>query len=249
MRRSRLAWLVAITCALAIAGSTRAQVPCTDSNGVKGLPLVELAAKRPAPHGRFAIMLTGDGGWRRIDVRVTNRFREAGVPVVGFLTPDYFKTLRSADESACAIERVIRAYRTKWKRDRVMVIGYSRGADVLPFLLSRLPADLRSTIDVVALLGLEATIDFRYHASWVPGYHPKEQQFAVQPELEKLRGMRILCVYGEKEKSSLCRTLDPDLAIAIRTPGSHHFAGKYGSIADEILAAASAGTAGVALKR
>ena len=121
-----------------------------------------------------------------------------------------------------------------------MLIGYSRGADILPFMISRLPPDLRASVDVVALLGLEPTIDFRYHASWVPMYHPKEEQFLVAPELEKLRGMRILCVYGEKEKDTLCRSLDPQLATAVREPGSHHFAGRYNNIADVILNAVPA---------
>jgi type IV secretory pathway VirJ component len=207
---------------------------CLANAGVTELPIIALPAKHP-PHGSFAIMLTGDGGWRRIDARVTNRFREAGVPVVGFLTPDYFKTRRTAEESACALERVIRYYKLHWKCDRVMLIGYSRGADILPFMASRLPQDLRASTDVIALLGLEPTIDFRYHASWIPFYHPAEPQFAVKPELEKLRGSRILCVYGEKEKDSLCRALDPQLATPVREPGSHHFAGRYKSIADVIL--------------
>ncbi len=213
---------------------------CSDNADVRGIPLIELPANRvTAKHHRFAIMLTGDGGWRRIDVRVTNRFRAEGIPVVGFITPDYYRTTRSADESACALERTIRFYKALWKCDRVLVIGYSRGADILPFMLSRLPAEVRGSIDVVALLGLEPTIDFRYHPSWIPFYHPKEPQFAVLPEMEKLRDYRILCFYGEKEKDSLCHALDPQMATIIREHGSHHFAGNYSGIAEAILRAAS----------
>jgi type IV secretory pathway VirJ component len=213
---------------------------CEGIADVRGLPLIELSAKRvDAKHHRFAIMLTGDGGWRRIDVRVTNRFREEGIPVVGFLTPEYFSTLRTADESACALERTIRFYRTLWKCDRVLLIGYSRGADILPFMLSRLPADVRASVDVVALLGLERSIDFRYHRSWIPFYHPKETQYAVLPEVQKLRDYRLLCFYGEKEKDSLCHALDPQMATIIRERGSHHFAGNYSGIADAILRAVS----------
>jgi len=211
---------------------------CVAIGGVTDLPLVTLPANHP-PHGTFAVMLTGDGGWRRIDVRVTDRFREAGVPVVGFRTNTYFDKRKTAEESACALERVIRYYKLHWKCDRVMLIGYSRGADILPFMASRLPQDLRASTSVIALLGLEPSIDFRYHASWIPFYHPKETQYPVKPELEKLRGTHILCVYGEKEKDTLCRALDPQLATAVREPGSHHFAGRYNNIADVILDAAS----------
>jgi type IV secretory pathway VirJ component len=208
---------------------------CTARADVRDLPLIELPAKHPA-HRRFAIMLTGDGGWRRIDERVTRRLRDAGLPVVGFRTPDYFRTGRTPEESACALERVIRFYKASWKCDRVVIVGYSRGADVLPFMLSRLPADLRASTGLVALLGLEPAIDFRYHASWIPFHHSNEPQHLVKPELEKLRGMRLLCVYGAKEKDSLCPSLDPQVATSVREPGSHHFAGRYTDVADVILA-------------
>ena len=56
-------------------------------------------------------------------------------------------------------------------------------------------------------------------------------------ELEKLRGQKVLCFFGEKEKQSICRTLDPTLVTAVHEPGSHHFAGNYKGIAETILAA------------
>jgi len=208
---------------------------CTAGADVRDLPLVELPVKHSA-NAPLVVMLTGDGGWRRIDVRITDRLREAGLPVVGFKTPDYFATERTPEQSACALERVIRFYKTAWKCDRIVIVGYSRGADILPFMISRLPADLRASTDVVALLGLEPTIDFRYHPSWIPFLHPKEPQHLVKPELEKLRGTHLLCVYGAKEKDSLCPSLDPGLATIVREPGSHHFAGRYTDVADVILA-------------
>jgi type IV secretory pathway VirJ component len=206
---------------------------CLARADVRDLPLREFPAANP--RGRIAILLTGDGGWRRIDAQIANRLREAGVPVAGFLVPDYFREQKTADESACALERTIRYYRARWNSDRVIVIGYSRGADVLPFMVSRLPADVRSSIDVVALLGLEPTIDFHYHASWIPFFHPREPQFPVLPEVRKLRGLRVLCVYGENEKGSACPSLSaPDVTV-VREKGGHHFAGNYRGIADTIL--------------
>ena len=215
-----------------------AEERCSAIVDITGLPLVKL----PATHkvsDRFAVMLSGDGGWRRIDDKVTDKLRAEGVPVVGFLTPDYFKVHRSPDEAACALERVIRFHQIEWKRDNVILIGYSRGADILPFMASRLPDDLLDSLSGIALLGLEPTIDFKYHPSWIPFIHWNEPQYPVAPELEKLRGENILCFYGAKEKDSLCRTLDPTLVTALGEPGAHHFGGNYRGIAEEILAATS----------
>jgi type IV secretory pathway VirJ component len=226
---------------VAVLAAAAAHAQCSARVDITGLPLVQLPAKKTSD--RFAVMLSGDGGWRRIDDKVTNKLRDEGVPVVGFLTPDYFKIRRTPEESACALERVIRFHQIAWKRDNVVLIGYSRGADVLPFMASRLPDDLRDSLSGIALLGLEPTIDFKYHPSWIPFVNWHEPQYRVEPEVAKLRGEKILCFFGEKEKDSLCRTLDPTLVTIVRERGSHHFAGNYKGIAETILSATAATSA------
>ena len=202
-----------------------------------GQQLVEQRATR-GTSDRLAVLLTGDGGWRRVDQQVAKYLRADGIDVVGFSTPDYFRERRTPEESAAALERVIRDYMQQWGKRRIVLVGYSRGADVLPFMASRLPQDLRDAVDVIALLGAEPMIDFKYHPSWIPFHHPHEKQFPVLPEIEKLRGQRIICIYGDREKSSLCPMLDPSLATIVRKPGGHHFAGHYDAIAAEIVKAA-----------
>ena len=153
---------------LLIAATARAQAPdehCSARADVRDLPLVELAATKQKGD-RFAIMISGDGGWRRIDTKVTDKLRADGMPVVGFLANDYFRTRRTPDQCGCALERVIRYYRIVFKKPNVVLIGYSRGADVLPFMASRIPLDLKPSVKLIALLGLEPTIDFKYTPSW-----------------------------------------------------------------------------------
>ena len=222
---------------LLAAGGAHAAVPderCAARADITGIPVVTLGAR--VPSDRFAVMITGDGGWRRIDQKITDRLRAAGIPIVGFIASDYFRTRRSPDESACALERVIRYYKIQWRKSKVMLIGYSRGADVLPFMASRLPRDLRESTQLIALLGLEPTIDFKYSPAWsLAAYTHKEPQYAVKPEMDKLRGQNVLCIFGAKEKNSLCHALDRRAFKVIAEPGGHHFAGKYRDIADVIL--------------
>jgi type IV secretory pathway VirJ component len=221
-----------------LAAAVSARADCIARADVRDLPLVELAATKQKGN-RFAIMISGDGGWRRIDSKVTDKLRADGMPVVGFLANEFFRTRRTPDDCGCALERVIRYYRIVWKKPNVVLIGYSRGADVLPFMASRVPANLRPSVKLIALLGLGPYIDFKYTPSWFFWHFKKEPQFPVKPEMEKLRGQNILCVYGEKEKSSLCHQLEPGLAKILREPGGHHFGGKYGDVAEAIIAEAA----------
>lgn len=202
------------------------------------LPIVVRPATGSRGSDTFAVMLSGDGGWRRLDILVTNELRKEGVPVVGLLSNSYFAPGRTPEEAAAALERLIREYGVRWNKPRVILIGYSRGADVLPFLVNRLSPGARAKVAAVALLGLEGLIDFKYHPSWIPFYHPHDPELPVKPEVDKLRGLKVLCVYGAAEKSSICQALDPHFVQTLRTPGHHHFAGHYVEVAKAILAAA-----------
>ena len=201
---------------------------------LQNIPLIELPAFKSSE--RFAVMLTGDGGWRRIDARVTDSLRAAGIPIVGFITSTYFRTQRTPEESARALEGVIRTYKLRWHKDKVILIGYSRGADALPFMISRLPDDIRSSVQLIALLGLEPSIDFQYNPPWTLAHYTRRQpQFTVLPEMEKLRGLNVLCVYGDKEKDTLCTKLDRSQFKIFRERGGHHFAGRYDEVSAAIL--------------
>lgn len=219
------------------AAAARAAVPderCSARADIADLPIVTADAKTPSD--RFAVMVTGDGGWRRIDRKITDRLRAAGIPIAGFIASDYYRQRRTPEESACALERVIRYYSIRWHRSKVLLIGYSRGADVLPFMASRLPSDIRDSTQLIALLGLQPAINFKYSPAWnLSAYIHKEPVFPVMPEVEKLRGQNVLCVFGAKEKDSLCHVLDKEAFKIVAEPGGHHFAGKYRDIADVIL--------------
>jgi len=200
-------------------------------------PTIELPAFNASD--RFAVMVTGDGGWRRIDAKVTDDLRGNGIPIVGFIASSYFQKRRTPEESACALAQLIRTYQERWHKERVILIGYSRGADALPFMINRLPPDVRASVQLTVLLGLEPWIDFEYHPYWTLAHYIQHApQYEVLPEVQKLRGQNVLCVYGEREKDTLCRKLDPTQFKIVREPGGHHFAGRYSAVGEAILNAA-----------
>ena len=199
--------------------------------------VLEFPAQQPSGH--FAVFLTGDGGWRPVDEQIKRTLNANGVSIVGISTPAYYSKRRTPEESGCALGQVIRKYQQQWNAQKVIVIGFSRGADVAPFMVNRLPADVRASLQLVALLGPEPTINFEYHPFWsVFRYIRHPQLFDVRPEIESLRGLNVLCVYGERETDSLCPTLEPSQFRLVREPGGHHYGGRYDEVARAILDAA-----------
>jgi len=123
---------------------------------VDGLPLVEMAPPRLGEP--LAIFMSGDGGWRAIDRRVAQGLNASGYGVVGLISPCFFARARTPEESAHALQRIAEHYTTAWRAPRVIVVGYWRGAGVLPFMVNRMTPQWRSRIAAVALIGLEPTI-------------------------------------------------------------------------------------------
>lgn len=200
---------------------------------IRDLPLVELPSPEPT-ESYFAVIVSGDGGWAGIDKQLGNYLTSQGISVVGLNSLKYFWSRRTPNGSSNDLMRIISHYMKAWNKDRVLLIGYSRGADVLPFMANRLPGKMLKQVVGLGLLGLEGNVDFQFHLSdWLGG--SESNGLPVKPELEKLRGMKIICVYGDDEKHSLCDSLDGDWVTKVEMKGGHHFGGDYQTIAREIL--------------
>jgi type IV secretory pathway VirJ component len=159
----------------------------------------------PAPAGPLlAVLLTGDGGWAAADKSLAAAFVRRNVAVVGLSSPIYLQRQRTPDEAASALTRILRHFLDGWHRERVIIVGYSRGADMSPFMLSRLPEDLRERVALAALLGPGEWANFIFRPLDLIRDHEVNQRFPVSSEVAKLRGTPVLCIYGAKDRGAIC---------------------------------------------
>jgi type IV secretory pathway VirJ component len=201
---------------------------------ISDLPVIEV----PSTGGNtniMGILITGDGGWGVTDRGIAQSLAAKGIPVVGLNSLHYFWSKKTAEQAATDLNRILQHYSTLWNRTEVVVVGYSFGADVLPFMLNRIPAENLQKIKVISLLGLSSTADFQFHVTdWFTNRKRSTSQM-VRPEVEKLRGRKILCFYGTEDDDALCGQLDPGLARAIPIQSGHRFGKGYQPIVDAIL--------------
>ena len=201
------------------------------------LPVNEVPAGGSAPE--LALLLTGDGGWAGLDQELAARLAQGGVPTVALNSLKYFWSERTPEETARDVARLMRHYLETWHKQRVLLVGYSFGADVLPFVVNRLPADLRARVVSVSLLGIDANASFEVSvADWVGGGDGGPR---TVPEVAALAPLPVLCIYGAGEADSICPGLPAGGAVTRAQVGEgHHFSGEYAALADRILAFARA---------
>jgi type IV secretory pathway VirJ component len=130
---------------------------------------------------------------------------------------------------------VIRTYATRWHASSVALIGYSFGADVLPFVYNRMPTRERDKVKLMALLGLGNAADFEIKITGWLGFPPSAAALPEQPEISKVPPDLVQCFYGDDETDSMCPVLAKLNLAVIRTPGGHHFGGDYLHLAQLIL--------------
>ena len=200
---------------------------------VQDLPLVEVPATVATDRHEMAIIVTGDGGWAELDKSVAAGLAAAGVPTVGLSSLRYFWTPRTPDVAAADLTRIITHYSAAWRTERIVLIGYSFGADVLPFLVNRLSPVARARVANVTLLGLAPTAAFEFHASeWIG--QSRGPEYPTVPEVDQLT-MPVTCVQGAGEEDSACRLLRNPRVRVVTVGQGHHFSGEYERLVDVIL--------------
>ncbi len=202
---------------------------------VSGVPLTEVPVTGGPDRPQLTVMFSGDGGWALLDRAVTAELAKHGLPTIGWDSLSYFWKARQPDEVALDLERAVRYYLDAWKKNRIVLIGYSFGADVLPAVVNRLPQELRDRVDLIALLGPSDYASFEFNLTdWISN-KPDATDQPVRPELEKLGGLKRLCIYGADETDATCPKL-ADLGVIVeKMPGDHHFDEDYPGVARRIL--------------
>jgi len=202
---------------------------------IPDMPLTIVPPARTGANGDLmAILYSGDGGWVGIDRDVAGQLAAAGIPVVGVDSLAYFWTARTPAGAGADLRQLIDAFSRHWHRPRVLLVGYSFGADALPHMVAHLDPATRAKLVRLSLLGLSGTADFQFHlSSWLD--ISADNALPTIPAITRLRGLPMQCVRGEGESDSACPEIPGGLAAQFLVPGGHHFDRNAALLAQIIL--------------
>jgi type IV secretory pathway VirJ component len=196
------------------------------------LPVKVLASKVP---GKPIIFYsTGDGGWTKFSNALVQSFNQAGYPVIALNSREYFWKQKTPAQTAADVSSLLNKYLAAWKRDSVVLVGYSFGADVTPFIQNNLDKDLSGkTTHIVLMLPYRST-DFEVHLTEMIGISGKDA-YSVPDEINKLN-KPILFVLGTERNQFPLNSLRIRNYHSITIDGGHHFDDNADKVAGSVLA-------------
>lgn len=203
------------------------------SQMLKDLPLIEVSSQSKVK--TLIIIYSGDGGWRDLDRSLGDLLKTQDFAVVGVDALRYFWSKRTPEETARDLTRIILHYRESWDIENIVLVGYSFGADILPFIYNRLPSELKPSVRLISLLAPTLKADFVIQVSDWFGEEDDPEALPIAPEVAKIDPDKLQCFYGLDEvDGSLCSDSVMRRSERISRPGGHHFDENYAIIANQI---------------
>ncbi|WP_344978975.1 AcvB/VirJ family lysyl-phosphatidylglycerol hydrolase [Compostibacter hankyongensis] len=225
-------WLFLI-CRNKVAGEN---LPAEQPDSLPGerLPVQEVTAREDSGMPML-LLLTGDGGWKGFDVRLSGQFAARSVPVAALNSLKYFWKKRTPEETAAAVKLLLDRYTRLWHKQDFILAGFSFGADVLPFVVNRLPSALLAHCRGVVLFSPGTSTDFEIHLSQMMGKR-KEWKYSVVNELNRMTFRPLLCLFGEAENDYPMASLSDRHIPVFRLPGGHEYTDDHRDVAGLVLA-------------
>lgn len=204
--------------------------------GLADLPLIEVPAVTPSSEPLLAVITSGDGGWVSLDKEVARVFAARGIPAVGINSLRYLWRPKSPQIASSDLQRILEHYLTVWHKSKILLVGYSFGADIMPFMIHDLPQGFKEKIIEVALIGPSPRTEFEFHLTdWLNFSGAPKGGYELLPAIQSLEPLKVLCIAGSRETESLCHDLRTPSAKSLFITGGHHLSGDYHDLADAIL--------------
>jgi type IV secretory pathway VirJ component len=196
---------------------------------LKDLPLLEFPVQGDKPC--LAIVLSGNGGWRSLVSSITKYLNTNHVPVIGFNCMSYFSKYKPHDLFARDLEKVISFYTEKYKKSKILFIGYSMGAEVLPFALNHFSIEEMAMIQDVIMIAPSQKCTF--HDMIVDHLVDRRRGEFIVPEIQR-SGYRKFLIICDNGPFALCRKDLPVYTETITLGGGHHIGKNYALLSKTI---------------
>jgi len=198
------------------------------------LPIKIIPSSKPSKTMLF--MISGDGGWTGFDQQLSEHLAIQGCPVIGLDALQYFWSAKTPEEVIKDITPVLNHYLSEWHCEQFVLLGYSFGANVVPFLVNRFSPEVRNKIKLVAMMSPDVKADFEIHISDMINIFGERGDYNVKSEMIKMKE-RTLLIFGSDETRKF-DDLPKNQFKEITISGGHHYGDNFDALSNGIISAA-----------
>ena len=177
--------------------------------------------------------ISGDGGFNKFSTSFMQSLNKQGYAVIGLNAKDYFWSKKKPQEAATTIEDAIIESNKEWKKKNVVLIGYSFGADVSPFMLTHFSTALNNKVSHLVLLSPSSKTDFEIHVLQMFGLG-KDEGESVPGEINKI-SKPVSIIVGDDENEFPFNQLTIKNKQIIRMRGGHHYDGDVDALCKQVV--------------
>ncbi len=178
--------------------------------------------------------ISGDGGMNKFSTSLCEALHNKGFDVSALNARTYFWDKKTPEKTATDVTVFLAQKMVGRKNQQIVMIGYSFGADVLPFILKGISKNIDDKILVSFLMASSGNTDFEIHWADIFGGNTK-RRLDVVAEINKLTDEKIVIISASDDKTLAVNNITLKRFTHEVLPGGHHFDGDTQEIVKVIL--------------
>ncbi len=195
------------------------------------LPVKEWPSQNSTP---FILYVSGDGGFNSFSTTLCSKINKAGYELTAVNAKTYFWEKKTPEQTSEAISSYLQKKFEERHNQQLVLIGYSFGADVMPFIVNRLNAGLKNKLISVILISPSTSTDFEIHWADMFGGNAKRNMDVVA-EINKMEVPKTTTFFGQDEKDFPVKDIELKNYRNQVLPGGHRFDGHTDQLAQELI--------------
>jgi type IV secretory pathway VirJ component len=182
----------------------------------------------------FVFFISGDGGVRHFFADLCQDIHQAGYTVAALDANGFFWNRKSPQQAAEMIASYLQEQLSQRPHAKLVLAGYSFGADAVPFIVNALPVDLKQKLSSVLLLSPSASTDLEIHIAdmFVEG---RKRSMDVAQAINHMGETKTVTIMGSEEHHFPVADIRLKNYTNEVIPGGHHFDGRPDLVATAML--------------
>lgn len=181
----------------------------------------------------LVLYLSGDGGFNSFSNKICQLIADAGYAVAAIDSKNYFWKKKTPKDIAADVSNTLRKLIGSRQNQQLFIIGYSFGADAVPFIVNRMDPNIKKDLQSVVLLEPSVSTDLEIHIADILGRSNTKRSLDVVAEINRMQSVKTGIILGDDHVDFPLNKVTLKNFSKKHLSGGHHFGGH----ADQVVTA------------